>query len=265
LDLSEKHIFIIGTGNMGSALVLGLKDLKVKALSFFDIDKSKVAALEKKSGLEGAESLKSGLSAADIAIIAIKPQNLNRFLQESHTLFKPNQLIITIMAGIQMKTLSQGISADIQIVRAMPNTPALVGEALTAIAGVNEDCLLGAEKIFSCIGAVIRVKEEDLDAVTALSGAGPAYMYGFLESFIEAAKAQNFPERTAQKIVFTTAKGALKLLLETGETPEALRRKVTSPGGVTEAALEEMEKLGFSTLLAKGVAAGVIRAKVLGK
>ena len=264
MDLSTKRILVVGAGNMGGALLLGLKGLRTRSLSFYDIDPKKASAFSRKSGIKPAPSLPAAIPRVHIVILAIKPQGLPQFLKAARACFRDGQVLITIMAGIRIRTLARALPARLCFVRAMPNTPALVGQGFTAVACKNRAARLAAKKIFGRIGSVVLVRESMLDAVTALSGAGPAYVYAFIESFAAAARKSGFPKDKALALVQKTLEGALKLLSETRETPGALRQKVTSPGGVTEAALKTMARLGFAQILSKGVSAGIARARELG-
>ena len=187
-----------------------------------------------------------------------------QFLKAARACFRNGQVLITIMAGIRIRTLARALPARLSYVRAMPNTPALVGRGFTAVASKNRAAGLAARKIFGRIGSVVLVRESLLDAVTALSGAGPAYVYAFIESFVAAARKSGLSRDKAEALVQKTVEGAIALLSETRETPAALRKKVTSPGGVTEAALKTMARLGFPQILPKGVSAGIARARELG-
>jgi pyrroline-5-carboxylate reductase len=262
VDLSLKTILFIGCGNMGSALVMGLRKLAVGRVLLSDIDGAKVQALAAKSGATAVARLSEGIARADIIILAIKPQHLNAFLAENSGWFKKEQVLISILAGIRSAQFTGHVPCP--VIRAMPNTPALVGKGLTAISAQDDMLLKLGETLFSCVGQVVRVGEESMDAVTALSGSGPAYVFYFIESFLKAARAAGFDGETSKTLVFQTVTGALKLLMDSNETPESLRKKVTSPGGVTEAAVAEMKQLGFEDILTNAVRSGIARSKALG-
>ncbi|MFH0920114.1 MAG: pyrroline-5-carboxylate reductase [Fibrobacterota bacterium] len=265
MDLARKRVLLIGCGNMGAALAQGWQALELSGLSVFDIDAPKAAALAKETGTRAAVSLAKGLAEADIAVLAIKPQGLSQFLTDSAGLFRDGQLLISILAGTPIRKIRDGIAARVDIVRAMPNTPALVDEGFTALCGGGPESLDAAERLFDCVGEVITVEESMMDAVTAVSGSGPAYVFHFVEGLVEAARAQGFSDEDALAVVLQTVRGALTLLEETGEAPEALRKKVTSPGGTTQAALEVLQRLDFKAALSEAVAAAVRRSKELGQ
>lgn len=263
MSFSNKSIFIIGVGNMGSAIIKGIQNLDFKGISYFDKDKEKLSKLEKEINVQPADSVKEGIERSDIIIFAVKPQNFNDIISETKNYFSDDHLIITIMAGIKISSIQKYITSSTQIVRAMPNTPALVKSGLTAICGNNEDDLYIAEQIFSSIGEVIKIQEEMMDTITALSGSGPAYVYSFIESFVNAALVHGISSVISKKLVYQTVKGALELLYKSDATPEELRKRVTSPGGVTEAALKEMEISHFDSILTNAVEAAIKRAKEL--
>jgi pyrroline-5-carboxylate reductase len=196
-------------------------------------------------------------------ILAVKPQGLSAFLDQAASLFRPRQLLITILAGVPARVLRKRIRARIRIVRAMPNTPALVGAGITAMAGRSRRDLAAAAAVFSKLGRVVVVREAMMNAVTAVSGAGPAYVYRFTEALAEAGRRQGFSAGLARTLAEETLKGAAALLAATGEMSGVLRARVTSPGGVTEAALKKMAALGFEKTLIRGVAAGVRRGREL--
>lgn len=263
--LEGKRALVIGAGNMGAAILMGLKRTSLSGLSFHEIDSARADAFALKSGLKKEASLPEALQAADIVVLAVKPQSWPDLAAQTRGRFRQGQLVITIMAGIRVASVAAAAGPAVDIIRAMPNTPALVGEGFTALAGERPECLVTARAVFAPLGALITVTEGELDAVTAVSGSGPAYVFAFIESFIQAAREQGFPPEVASGMVIQTLKGALKLLEESGETPEALRARVTSKGGTTEAALKEMESLGFSRILPAGIRAAVRRAGELGK
>ncbi len=265
MDLSTKTILFIGTGNMGSALIMGLQKTRTGKILLHDIDKEKARALAQKTGAEECLDLKTGMALADIVVLAIKPQSLDGFLLTAAPLFRSDQTLISILAGINTQKLTNEIPSKPSMVRAMPNTPALVSQGMTAICGKESASLNIAEKIFLNVGEVLIVDEESMDSITAVSGSGPAYLFYFTECLIEAAKAQGFNEDTSKKLVYKTLSGSLSLLLQSNEAPESLRQKVTSKGGTTEAALNMFEKLGFKDILIRSVSAARERSKQMGK
>ncbi|MBL8029399.1 MAG: pyrroline-5-carboxylate reductase [Fibrobacteres bacterium] len=262
---SEGILLIIGCGNMGGALALGLKKGLFDRVLFYDIETSKASSLAAKTGGESVLTLKDALIEADVVLLAVKPQSFPKLMAEAASCFRNNQIVVSIMAGVTIKSIAALIPVKTDIVRAMPNTPALVGEGLTAICGASEQAMGTAESLFSGVGRVMRTTENSMDSVTAISGSGPAYLFYYAEAMLKAAAAQGFNREDSNTLVYQTIKGAVKLLLDSGEEPELLRKKVTSPGGVTEAAVAELKDNGFEELIAKAIDRGVSRSKALGK
>lgn len=247
-------IAIIGAGNMGGAIIKGIGRRYRVVVS--DVDKNKLKRLNIRDN-------KKAVRGADIIILAIKPQNMDSVLDEMKDAVKPSQLVISIAAGIKTRKIENKLG-KIPVVRVMPNTPLLVGMGMSALCKGRYARLrhIGiANRIFSSMGKVIAVKEKQMDAVTAVSGSGPAYVYLFTESLIKSAVALGAPKG----IVMQTLKGAVALLEKTGKSPEELRKQVTSPGGTTEAALKVFQKEGFAKIIDKAVRAACKRSKGLSR
>jgi len=258
-------LLFIGCGNMGGALALGLQKGAFNKLLFYDIETGKASSLAARTGGESVLSLSHAVTEASTVVLAVKPQSYPKLAADIGGYFHDHQAVISIMAGVTIRAIAKSISARVDIVRAMPNTPALVGEGLTAISGGSQDAQKQAEKLFSGVGKVIHVAEPDIDAVTALSGSGPAYLFYYAEAMLKTAQKYGFDEENAKALVYQTISGAMKLLTTSGESPVELRRRVTSPGGVTEAAIAEFKASGFEEMVAKAINRGVARSKALGK
>jgi pyrroline-5-carboxylate reductase len=258
-------LLFIGCGNMGGALALGLRKDAFDKLLFYDIESAKALALAARTGGESVLSLSHAVTEASTVLLAVKPQSFPKLAADINGFFYDHQTIISIMAGVTIKAIAEAVSAKVDIVRAMPNTPALVGEGLTAISGGTKTAQNQAEKLFSGVGKIISVAEGDMDAVTALSGAGPAYLFYYAEALLKTAQKYGFDEENAKTLVYQTITGSMKLLMTSGESPVELRRRVTSPGGVTEAAIAELQASGFEEMVAKAIDRGVARSKSLGK
>src|SRR4051812_42862611 len=176
--------------------------------------------------------------------------------------------VLSIAAGVTIAAIEDALAAPIPVVRAMPNTPALVGAGAAAIAGgtnATDDDLAWAERILGAVGEVVRVPESLLDAVTGLSGSGPAYVFLVAEALIDAGVLAGLPRDVSSRLAVQTLLGSARLLAETGETPEALRAGVTSPGGTTAAGLRQLERAGVRSAILEAVAAATARSKELGK
>ncbi len=204
----------------------------------------------------------------DIIILAVKPQVMGALLDECRNDIKPKHLLISIAAGISLQFMEQRLVEGCRVVRVMPNTPALVlsgASALSPGSAVSAEDLAIAREIFDAVGISVVMAESYLDAVTGLSGSGPAYVFAFLEALIDAGLKVGLARNDAQKLAQQTILGSVKLALETGEHPAELKAMVTSPGGTTIAGLHELEKAGFKAGIMNAVEAATNRSRELGK
>lgn len=205
---------------------------------------------------------------AQIVVLSVKPQILSRVLDEVGGSIDPEALVISIAAGIPVAAIQARLASGTRVVRAMPNTPALVDAAATAIAGgehARESDLADAKKIFDAVGLTVILDESQLDAVTGLSGSGPAYVFLILEAMSDAGVKVGLSRRNAQKLAAQTLLGSAKLLLETGEHPGMLKDMVTSPGGTAITGLHTLENGGVRTTLINAVEAATRRSRELGE
>jgi pyrroline-5-carboxylate reductase len=227
-------------------------------------DSGRASALREAHGVEVDASLPSAVARAGVVVIAVKPQDAAAVLAIVGPELEPDTLVVSVAAGLPTSFFEERLPAGTAIIRTMPNTPAIVSHGATAMSpGLNADArhlaLVGA--MLRSTGLVVTVDEADLDAVTAVSGSGPAYFYAMVEALIEAGVAQGLDHLVATQLATQTFVGAARLLVETGETPQALRAKVSSPGGTTLAALRAMEKAGLGEVIRAGVEAAAARAK----
>jgi len=257
------ELLVVGGGNMGTALLRGLisSGWVPESLAVSDSDASTRDRLcEALPGLDVRESP----VAAKGAVLAVKPADAEsacRALSSS-----PIPRVLSVMAGVRT-TLLEAWMPDKVVVRAMPNTPALLGEgasALSAGSRSQESDLRWAEEILGAVGIVVRVPDASLDAVTGLSGSGPAYLFYLAEGLIEAGVRQGLTSEVSTALVLQTFVGSARMLTESGEPPEILRARVTSPGGTTEAGISVLEGHGFTETLADAVAAASSRSRELG-
>jgi pyrroline-5-carboxylate reductase len=264
-------ITFIGGGNMGEAMVTAI--LSKKLAKAADITVSEVLEprrqyLAQKYDVKVTANSKSAVAGSDIIILSIKPQNLTGVLAELNGHLKPEQLVLSIIAGARIETVRKGLDHR-AIVRSMPNTPAQIGEGVTvwtATPEVSQKQQQQAAVILGAMGKEIHATEERfLDAATAVSGSGPAYLFYFVESLIDAAVDAGFERETAKQLALGTVLGASKLLQSSGKATADLRRAVTSPGGTTAAAMQVFEEGGFHDLIIKAVRAAHKRAQELGK
>ena len=261
-------ISFIGAGRMATALAAGLvkKGFSISTLSAFDISDFASAKFSEKTGIRISKDIKDALSNADIVILAVKPQNVSEALSEARPLIK-DKLLISILAGTRIETL-KGLSGCQRIVRVMPNTPALIGEGISVFChsvGLSASDIGRTEDILSAVGTVCQVKESQMDAVTGLSGSGPAYVFDFIQALSDGGVAAGLPRDIASKLAAQTVKGAASLVIETGEHPSVLRDQVTSPGGTTAKGLSILEKNAFRGIVSEAVTAAAERSKELGK
>jgi len=250
-------IGFLGGGNMAEALIKGITAAKVypaENILVSDIRPERLDFLAKQYGVKTAEANSELAAKVDILVLSVKPQSMTEALQSIKDTFRADTLIISIAAGIKVTNIAD-VLGDVAIVRVMPNTPALIGEGASALFANDKakPMLDKAKSIFSAVGEAVVVDNEDLiDAVTAVSGSGPAYYFLLMEEMIKAASELGLPEDTARKLVLQTAKGAALLAAEAnkkGESPTELRKKVTSPGGTTEAALKVFTEGKFGPLI----------------
>jgi len=264
-------IGFIGGGNMAEALIRGIitaRLVKPANIIASDIKTDRLGYLKTEFGVKTEDHNSTVATKADILILAVKPHNMAEALQSIKDAVKKDTLIISIAAGVKLAKIID-ILGDMPVVRVMPNTPALVGEAASALFA-NEKAkprLADALKIFEAVGKAVVVEDEDLmDAVTAVSGSGPAYYFLLTEQIIKAAVELGLPEEIAKDLVLQTTKGSAVLAAEADkhrETPAQLRKKVTSPGGTTEAALKTLSEGRFNELIIKAVKKACERSKEL--
>ena len=241
---------------------------KPGAITISDIAKARLKHLEKKYGVAATSSNLRAAAKGEVVVLAIKPQNLPEIMAELSGCFKPSQLVLSIIAGAKIKTLSRGLGHN-AIVRAMPNTPARIGEGIsvwTATAGVSKKQRAWAGSILGAMGKEVYVDDEEyIDMATAVSGSGPAYFFLMVEALVDAAAGIGLPRDMARALVLETMLGSGHLIRRSGKAPAELRRMVTSPGGTTAAALLQLEKGKFTGSLKRAVKAAYNRARELGR
>lgn len=260
-------IAFIGAGNMAGSLIRGLQSSGTPAKNIIAADPAQTQLDALASlGIQTTTDNAVAVESADIVVLAIKPQITGDVLQQLPSL-RRHQLVISIVAGIDMRSLQDWLPNEQPIVRCMPNTPALLGAGITGLfanASVNEDQRQEAQDILNGVGSSVWVADEaQLDAVTAVSGSGPAYYFLLMESMVASAQALGLDAETSRKLVVETAKGAALMACEPNADPQTLRRNVTSPGGTTEAALRVMQEQGLSATVESALKAAKNRAETL--
>ena len=267
--LKDKNIGFIGGGNMAEALIKGLLAGGVPAadLRVAEPHEKRRAFLVENYGVTCDEENLPVIKGSEIVILAIKPQVADRVLKEVGAADTAGKLFISIMAGVKTSAIEAALSGRPRVVRVMPNTPALVLEASSAVspgAHATANDLSLARRIFELVGKAWQVEEKLLDAVTGLSGSGPAYVLTFIEALSDAGVKNGLTRDVALGLAAQTVFGTAKLLLDTREHPAQLRDKVTSPGGTTIAGLHAMETEGFRGTVMNAVDAATARSRELG-
>jgi len=255
-------VAILGAGVMGETVVSGL----VRAgrspgdLVLSERRPERAAELRERYGVDVLGNIEAA-TRADTLVLVVKPQDMPDLLDEIAHVVRPSQLVVSLAAGITTAFIEARLPAGVPVVRVMPNTPALVDEGMAAISPglhCDEAHLVEAEDLLRATGKVLRVPEKQQDAVTAISGSGPAYLFFVVEAMIEAGVHLGLPRTTATELVVQTMVGSATMLRETGEHPTVLRERVTSPGGTTAAAIRELEdhkvRAAFMTALASAAA-----------
>ncbi|HTC71129.1 MAG TPA: pyrroline-5-carboxylate reductase [Acidothermaceae bacterium] len=263
----QTMIAVIGAGKMGEALVSGLLKAGTSPDDLIITERYEERANEL-SQRYGVKSVSNAEAArqADTIVLAVKPQDMEVLLAELAPLVTPDRLIVTIAAGITTSAIERRLADGVPVVRVMPNTPALVGEAMSAVAAgshASAEHLERAEELFRPVGKVVRLPESQLDAVTALSGSGPAYVFYLVEAMTDAGILLGLPRAVAHELIVQTVYGAAVMLRETGEHPVALREAVTSPAGTTIAAIRELENHGVRAAFLSALEAARDRSREL--
>lgn len=268
--LTGLKIGIVGAGNMGQALVRGLVEKSVypQNISVFDVDAKKMNALKKEAHIRAAKSNRHCVSLSDVVILAVKPQGIQQVIEEISSSLDSNCLVISIAAGVPISKIEQHFKKPVSVIRAMPNMPALVSAGMSAFSlgkHASQKHKKIAEAILSAFGEIEQVPERMLDLVTAVSGSGPAYFFLLAEKLIEAAYESGMKVDAAKKLVYQTAFGSGKVMLEGREDPEVLIERVASKGGTTEAALKVFQKQGFGKVVHDAVKAAFKRSREISR
>jgi len=263
-------IGLLGAGKMATALAKGFVSAGLAKPSHIlaaDPLEAARAAFTRETSVAAYNSNLEVAKAATVLILAVKPAHVAETLSEIRAAFTPDHLLISIAAGVPIAKLEAALGGTPRVIRVMPNTPALVGLSATAFApgkyAKDADAAL-TQQLFSAVGIVFRLKESLLDAVTGLSGSGPAYVYVMIEALSDGGVAAGLPRDVATKLAAQTVLGAAKMVLETGQHPGALKDAVTSPGGTTIEGLHELEKGRVRAALINAVRAAAEKSKKLG-
>ena len=267
----EHTIVFVGAGNMAGALIRGLigtGTVPADRIIAADPDQDRLRALEAELEIRVTSDNAEAVKDATVVVLAIKPQVFAQVLPGLSGALPADALLISIAAGISTRIIERSFPDGSRVVRTMPNTPALVGAGASAIAGgthATDDDLELAETLFRSVGIAVRVPEKQIDAVTGLSGSGPAYVFAMIEALRDAGAREGLPEETALQLAAQTVFGAARLLLDEKEAPEVLLDRVTSPGGTTRAGLDALAAAGFADAIMGAVRAATRRSVELGK
>ncbi len=270
MERPYQAIGVIGAGSMAQAFVRG-----IIASGLVPPAGITVTNRERRDRLEALRAIgvqtvleKTSLCAkAQVLVLAVKPKDAEEALRELAPHVGPHHLVLSLMAGIPIPFIESRLGGTVRVVRAMANTSSAVRESATAAAGGSHatgDDLREAVTLLSCLGPVLVVDEQALDAVTALAGSGPAYVYLLMESLIRAGAQAGLTEEVARSLALQTVYGAARMLIETKSHPAELRSRVTSPGGTTEAALRVLETAGFEDALVRAISRAKERSQELG-
>jgi pyrroline-5-carboxylate reductase len=267
--LKGKKIAIIGGGKMGSIIAQGLIAHKIipgKDIIVTDIDAARLNFLRSSLKLKVSQNNEKSVKGADIIILAVKPQNMASTLKEISSAINKSKLVISIAAGITTNFIEKSLTKGVRVLRVMPNTPALIGEGAAAVAkgscAKKSDIQL-AHIIFNAVGISVEVEEALIDAVTGLSGSGPAYFFLIIEALIEAGLKTGLSRALAKQLATQTMLGAARLCIESDKEPAQLREMVTSPNGTTFAGLKVMEEKNIRAIIVSAVEAATKRSKEL--
>ena len=267
---SNIKLGVIGAGNMGEALIRGA--LKAGVVTRNRVVASRrnrdaLLALQEALGIATTTDNAALIRECQVVVLGIKPQGFAELMGQVRHAFTPDKLVISIAAGITTAAIEEAIGLAIPVIRVMPNTPALVGEAMSPYCRgqfADESHALLTAELLSSVGKAVHVTEDLMDPITATSGTGPAYVFYLVEGWVRAAQELGIPEHLSRALVRQTVLGAAKLLIEAHETPAELRAKVTSKGGTTAAAMSVLDDAGYHELFGRAMVAARDRAAELG-
>ncbi|MFK7819835.1 MAG: pyrroline-5-carboxylate reductase [Planctomycetaceae bacterium] len=266
---NDLKVSFIGAGRMATALATGMASSFVEADRIVASDPFEASrtAFAEASGCSAIESNDVAVANADVVVLAVKPQYLDEAAAQISDNIFSDKLVVSVIAGVKLKRLHQLFGEATRIVRVMPNTPALIGAGVSAIAGsstVGDIDLRLVEQMMQTVGEVVFLPETQIDAVTGLSGSGPAYVYQFIEAMSDGGVLAGLPRQTATKLAAQTVLGAARMVMETGMHPGELKDAVASPAGTTIAGLHELEKGRLRGTVMNAVSAATERSIELG-
>lgn len=270
-ELEGKRLSFIGGGNMAEAMLKGLlqsRQISSEAVMVSDINAARLQFLQERYRVKISSRNAETAAWGQVVVLAVKPQIIREVLEDIRPVIDGFKLVISIAAGIPLKLLATHLEGGVRLVRVMPNAPALIQMGATAIAlgerATAEDGHL-VEGIFQALGETARVEEELMDAVTGLSGSGPAYVCVIIEALADGGVKMGLSREVALRLAAQTVLGSARMLLESGEHPGQLKDRVASPGGTTIAGLHQMELGGVRAALMSAVEAATLRSRELGR
>ena len=269
--MGSKKLAFIGAGNMGTALLNGVLNNELASpdqVCASDVDADKLSPLAKQWGIQTFEDNLKAVDFADTVVLAVKPQVLRSVLSAIKPRLRTAQLLVSVVAGIRSEIIQDLIGKKLPIVRVMPNTPALIGAGASGVcagAFAREEHMDFVRSMLGSIGTVVSVSEELIDAVTGVSGSGPAYVFMFIEALIDGGVQMGLPRDAARELAVQTVLGAAKLVQASGKHPGQLKDQVTTPAGTTIQALYELEKAGLRPAVMSAVRAAAERSAELSK
>jgi pyrroline-5-carboxylate reductase len=269
--LASQTIAFLGAGNMAEALIRGLvrgHHIAADRVWASAPRRERQAELAERYGIHTTADNRLVARTGELVVLSVKPQILDKVLREVSDQIRPGTLVISIAAGVDTPTIEAALPDGVRVVRAMPNTPALVGAGATAVSAgrhASESDLATARALFDAVGITVTLDESQLDAVTGLSGSGPAYIFLILEALSDAGVKVGLSRRNAQRLAAQTVMGSAKMLLETDEHVGRLKDMVTSPGGTAIAGLHTLEEGGLRTTLINAVETATKRSRELGR
>ena len=265
----DKELGLIGVGNMGTALLKGVlssNTIDKEKTIIYDVREEVIKNRIQEFNVKAVSSNTELIQQVKFIIIAVKPQNIDSVLEEIGPQLSEDQILISIAAGVTLDYIKKFISKNIGLIRVMPHTPAFVGEGASAIAhnkNVTENDLKYVKKVLNSVGEVVELEEKHIDAVTGLSGSGPAYVFIIIEALADGGVKMGLPRDIALKLAAQTVLGSAKMVIETGIHPGELKDMVASPGGTTITALHEIEKGKLRATLISAVEAATLKSKSL--
>ncbi|WP_062518325.1 pyrroline-5-carboxylate reductase [Demequina gelatinilytica] len=259
-------VAVIGGGVIGGTLITAMKvaGWPGGSITVANRGEDKREALVQAHGIRATGDNREAVAGAQVVVLAVKPQQMADVLAEVADAIEPGAVVMTVAAALPASFYEERLAAGTPVVRLMPNTPSVIGRGATSVspgAHATEEHLIVAETMLRATGLVVRVPEEQIEAVTVVAGSAPAFFYAFTEALTDAGVAQGLDRDLASLLAQQTFAGAAQLLVESGETPQELRRRVSSPGGVTLAALEAMTDAGLQGVVSAGGRAAVARTR----